>query len=74
VLDALTGEHQLLDAGTAQAAALLVVHPARLERMPQLDLNAARLNNVSIPRRLGAEASPSTTTPFSPSTAKELRP
>jgi hypothetical protein len=74
VFDALTGEHRLLEAGTAQAAALLAAHPARLERMPQPDRNVAQLNNVSIPRRLGAETGPSTPTPSSPSATKELRP
>jgi hypothetical protein len=66
VLDALTGEHQLLDVADARAHALLAAHPARLELLPQLDLTRAQLNNVSIPRLLGSgnasadSASPST--------------
>ena len=70
VLDGGTGGHQLLAGGSVQSAAQAARHPARLVPLPIPTPGIASLNNISIPRSLGA---PRTALPL-PSTSKESSP
>ncbi len=76
VLDGAIGEHQLVEADSPSARALVAAHPAHLVRLVRLTPPAAgvvTLNNVSIPLSLGAGLPPALSPP-SANDSKEPRP
>jgi len=58
VLDALSGEHLLLDAGSSRARTFAAAHPGRLARLAPATTGVLTLGNVQIPLNLGAPRAP----------------
>ncbi len=66
VLDDLTGERLLLDAGSFRARTLTVAHPGRLARFTPAAAGVLTLGNVQIPLNLGAPRAPASLFPKHP--------
>lgn len=66
VLDDLSGEHLLLDAGSSRARTLAAAHPARLARLASPSSGVLTLGNVQIPLTLGAPRAPASLIPDHP--------
>ena len=73
VLDGAIGEHQLVEADSPSARALVAAHPAHLVRLTPPAAGVVTLNNVSIPLSLGAGLPPALSPP-SANDSKEPRP
>jgi hypothetical protein len=66
VLDDLSGEHLLLDAGSSRARTLTAAHPGRLHRLAPAASGVLTLGNVQIPLNLGAPRAPASLIPDQP--------
>lgn len=63
VLDAATGEHQLLDVDSCRAKTLVSTYPDRLDRATAPTPGVVSLGNVSIPLTLGTTRLPAVPIP-----------